>query len=668
MINNNKEDNRHAQGRESDRYIQLAKPLNHKINLEEKIMGKYEELAKNIVENVGGAENVNSLTNCITRLRFKLKDESKANTEVLKNMDGVVTVMQSGGQYQVVIGNHVPDVRKDVDAILGVLEPETESGPKGNIFNQFVDIISSIFQPILAPLSAAGMLKGVTAIFSFALGADFAATSTYAILNAMGDGLFLFLPIFIGYTAMKKFGGSPFLGMMIATSLVYTGFIDGSAAATFAESGGLSFFGIPFSIPMAGYGSTVMPIIAATAFAAFLEKQLRKIIPDVVKLFLVPFFTALITVPLTFIVIGPIMNFVSDALGNGFIAIMSFSPVLYGVVLGFLWQVLVMFGMHWAIIPFAIIALSSGNPTQLLTPMGGVSFAQTGAVLAVMMKTKNAKLKELSIPAFISGIFGVTEPAIYGITLPKKKPFWASCAVGGLTGGIAMALGIQGYQMGGLGVFRYTSAISPDGDVKFAIYSIILDIVAVVLGFALVWILGFEDDVPTAMNKDEAKGSLIGQKKQLDKTEVFAPINGKALPLSEARDAAFAEGIMGKGVVIEPAKGEVVAPFNGTVMTVFPTKHAIGLISEDGIEILIHIGIDTVQLNGKHFETFVEQGQAVKKGDKIATFDIAAIEAAGYSTQVPMIITNTPDYADVIATDKSEVVVGDVLLTAVIAK
>lgn len=631
-------------------------------------MGKYEQLAKNIVREVGGKENVNSLTNCITRLRFKLKDESKANTEVLKNMDGVVTVMQSGGQYQVVIGNHVPDVRKDVDAVLGVLEPETNTGPKGNLFDQFVDIISSIFQPILAPLSAAGMLKGVAAILSFALGAEFAATSTYAVLNAMGDGLFLFLPVFIGYTAMTKFGGSPFVGMMIASSLVYTGFIDGSITGQFAEAGGLNFFGIPFSIPAAGYGSTVMPIIAATAFAAFLEKQLRKIIPDVVKLFLVPFFTALITIPLTFMVIGPVMNIASDALGNALIAVQTFNPIIYGAILGFSWQILVMFGMHWALIPFAIIALSQGQPTALLTPSGSVSFAQTGAVLAVMLKTKNLKLKELSIPAFISGIFGVTEPAIYGITLPKKKPFWASCVVGGFTGAAAMALGVQAYQLGGLGIFRYTGSISPDGDIKLAIYSMILDAIALVAGFAVAWLIGFKDDEPTiAMSKEEAKSSFNTPKKKLAKEDIFAPIEGTVLPLNEAKDAAFAEGIMGKGIVIEPTVGEVVAPFDGTVMTLFPTNHAIGLISDAGMELLIHIGIDTVQLEGKYFTAFVKQGDTVKKGNKLVSFDIPEIEKAGYSTQVPIIVTNTPDYADIIATDETKVKQGDLLTTAILA-
>lgn len=629
-------------------------------------MGKYEELAKQIVQEVGGKENVNSLTNCITRLRFKLKDESKANTEALKNMDGIITVMQSGGQYQVVIGNHVPDVRVDVDKVLGVFESDDSNAPKGNLFEQFVDIISAIFQPILAPLSAAGMLKGILAVLAVVLGSGFAQSSTYLVFKAMGDGLFLFLPIFIGYTAMKKFGGLPFVGMMIATSLVYPGFMDGTATEAFAEAGGLMFFNIPFSIPAMGYGSTVMPIIAATAFAAFIEKQLRKIIPDVVKLFLVPFFTVLITVPLMFIVIGPVMNFVSDILGNILIWIQAFSPIIYGAVLGFSWQILVMFGLHWAIIPFSIIALSQGIPTQILVPVGSVSFAQTGAVLAVMLKTKNAKLKELSIPAFISGIFGITEPAIYGITLPKKKPFWASCIVGGFTGAIAMQLGVQAYQMSGLGVFRYTGVISPEGDFKYGIYGLILDVVAIVAGFALTWIIGFDDDEPTIpLSKEEAKKQVSLQNKKMKKEEILSPSKGQVLPLNKANDPVFSEGMVGRGAVVEPTEGIIYAPFSGTVMTVFPTKHAIGLISDNGLELLIHIGVDTVQLEGKYFETFVEEGQTIKIGDKLVAFDKEAIEKEGYSNQVIIINTNTVDYSDITLTNKNIVTEEDILLTAV---
>lgn len=627
-------------------------------------MGKYEALAKDIVANVGGKENVISVINCITRLRFKLRDEKKANTDVLKNMDGVVTVMQSGGQYQVVIGNHVPEVRADVDAVLGVLDTSpADSTQKGNLFDQFVELISGIFQPILAPLAAAGMIKGVNAILSFALGQSFQASATYAVFNAMGDGLFLFLPIFIGYTSMKKFNGSPFVGMMIAAALVYPGFVDGTVAKTFAESGGLSLFGIPFSVPTAGYGSSVMPIIAITAFAAFLEHQLKKIIPDVVKLFLTPFFTAIISIPLGFLVIGPVMNLASDALGKGLLALQGFNPIIFGLVLGFAWQVLVMFGLHWAIVPFAIIALAKGEPTALLIAASVASFAQTGAVGAVMLKTKDKRLRELAIPAFISGWFGVTEPAIYGITLPKKRPFWVSCIVSGILSAVAMALVIKAYTMGALGIFSFTSNITLTGEVSGAIKMMIVSAVAVIAGFVVTYLVGFEDDVienpipDKKFNKQKTNKEIIG-----------SPLEGKVIPLSQVKDAAFSAGVMGKGAAIEPTLGEVRAPFDGMVMILFPTKHAVGLISNEGTELLIHIGIDTVQLEGKYFETFVKQGQSVKKGDLLLKFDIERIQNAGYSTQVPIIVTNTQDYMDILVTNQSTIHQNEVLLTAVNAQ
>ena len=629
-------------------------------------MGKYEDLAKLIVKEIGGKDNVISLTNCITRLRFKLKDEVIANTDILKQTDGIVTVIQSGGQYQVVIGNHVPDVRQDVDQVLGILESAPEGGLSGNLFDKFVDMISGIFQPILAPLSAAGMLKGLNAILSFALGAGFSSSSTYAILNAMGDGLFLFLPIFIGYTAMKKFGGSPFLGMMLATSLVYTGFIDGSATKLFEPTGGLHFFSIPFSLPAAGYGSTVMPIIAATAFGAYLEKQLRKIIPDVAKLFLVPFLTTLVTVPLTFLAIGPIMNIVADGLGQGLLAIQAFNPIIFGAIIGFTWQILVMFGMHWALIPFVIISLSQGTPTALITGAGSVAVAQTGATLAVLMKTKNKRLKELAVPAVISGAFGITEPAIYGITLPKKRPFWVSCLVGGVTGAIAMQLGMKTYQMGGLGIFRYTSLIKPDGNMSFVMYGVILDIAAFIAAFGLAYLVGFKDDEATiTLSKAEAKKVATGQKSSVNKLKLFSPLVGNVLPLSEAKDPVFSEGAMGNGVVIEPTSGEVFALEDGVVSSLFPTHHAIGILTDSGVEVLIHIGMDTVELGGKHYESFVIQGQTVKKGEKLLRFDIQAIEAAGYCVQTPVIITNTSNYGSIVATEKQSVSPQDVLLVLI---
>lgn len=622
-------------------------------------MGKYHNLAKNIIKEVGGKDNIDSVTNCITRLRFKLKDESKANDDAINNMDDVVTVRKAGGQYQVVIGNNVADVRADVDDVLGIVSSDISAKPTGNLFDQFVDIVSSIFMPVIMPLSAAGMLKGLVSILSFALGTKFSSGSTYAVLNAMSDSLFLFLPMFIGYTSMKKFRGSPFVGMMIAATLVYPGFVDGSITQTFAKTGGLALFGLHFSVPLSGYGTTVMPIIASTFFAAFLERQLRKLIPDVVKEFLVPFFTILIAVPLVILIIGPCMNVASDWILQIFKIIQNFNPIIFGAVMGFTWQILVMFGLHWALVPIWLVSVTSGNPTLLLAGAGSLTFAQTGAAIGVMAKTKNPKLRQQCIPAIISGIFGVTEPAIYGVTLPKKKPFWISCAVGAITGAIAMSLKIYDFTMSGMGIFRYTSNIPPSGALNLVIYSVILDIFAILACFILTWIIGFSDDVPNSniitKHKDKTKEQLTNH------TTVYSPVSGDVLSLEDSKDDTFQQ--LGEGTLIKPKIGEVVAPFDGQVITLFPTLHAIGLISNTGVELLIHIGIDTVELNGKYFETFVHQGDSVTRGQKLIKFDIPGIEKAGFDSQVPIIVTNSQNYSNIKRNSNSQINFGEKLIT-----
>lgn len=321
-----------------------------------------------------------------------------------------------------------------------------------------------------------------------------------------------------------------------------------------------------------------------------------------------------------------------------------------------------MFEMHWALIPFVIISLSQGTPTALISGAGSVAVAQTGATLAVLIKTKNKRLKELAVPAVISGAFGITEPAIYGITLPKKKPFWVSCFVGSVTGAIAMQLGMKIYQMGGLGIFRYTSLITPDGNMSYVLYGVMLDIAAFITAFTLAYLIGFKDDEAIVqLSKAEAKKVATAQKSQANKIKVLSPLAGNVLPLSEGKDPVFSEGVMGKGAVIEPTSGEVFAPEDGVVTSLFPTHHAIGILTDTGVEILIHVGMDTVELGGSHYESFVTQNQVVKKGDKLLNFDIQVIEAAGYCVQTPVIITNTPNYSRIVATDKQEITTQDVL-------
>lgn len=635
-------------------------------------MGKYHDLAEKIVANVGGKENINSLTHCITRLRFKLKDESKANDDVLKNMDGVVTIMHSAGQYQVVIGNHVGQVYEDVVDMTGLggesSEPEEVSG---NLFNRLIDVISGIFQPFLGALSAGGMIKGLNALL-VAAGVLTDQSGTYIVLNAIGDAIFQFLPIAVAVAAAKKFKVNQYVGLVIGGALCYPAIqlsaiaVEGAkplytlfAGSLFESPVYMTFMGLPFVAN--NYTSSVIPSILIVWLASKLQRPLRKIIPEVIQNFFVPFFLLLIALPIGFLVIGPVITILTNMLATGFDSLLAFSPILFGLIVGFFWQVLVMFGLHWSLIPIAILQLGTMGYATALTGMFGASFAQTAAVAAMYFRLKDPKEKALVLPAVVSGICGVTEPAIYGLSLPKKKPFIYSMIGGAVSGAFMTAMGVRSYVMGGLGVFGIPSYINQQtGDSSGAIYSVIAIVIASVIGFALTFFF-WKDDTVVAEVKEGQKAV------EVRKEIVMAPVTGKMMPLSTAKDQAFAQGALGKGVVIHPTVGEVVAPFDGTVMTMFPTKHAIGLVSDNGLELLIHIGLDTVQLDGKYFESFVEQGAKVKRGDKLVTFDIKAIEAAGYSVETPVIVTNTADYLDIIESDKQDDICNNDELLTVLA-
>ena len=632
-------------------------------------MGKYHDLAEKIIANVGGKENINSVTHCITRLRFKLKDESKANEDVLKNMDGVVTIMKSGGQFQVVIGNHVPLVYADVLEVAGITgEATEEDAEKGNIFNRLIDLISGCFQPFLGALTACGMLKGFNALFLY-LKLYEAGSGTDLFLTAAGDCIFYFMPVAIGLTAARKFKVADFTGIAIGMAMVYPT-IQASAlgtgkpimtlfANTILESPVfIKVFGLP--IIANNYTSSVVPVILVIWFASIIQKLAKRIIPEMVQTFLVPMFTILISVFFGFLIIGPIITFLTNILGSGFTALYEFSPILMSVTVGFFWQVLVIFGLHWSLIPLAMINLSTLGFDTILAASFSASFAQTAVVLAMFFKLKDKKLKELAIPAVISGIFGVTEPAIYGLTLPKKKPFVISmigAAIGGLITGL---LGAKSFIMGGLGAFGFVNHIdTASNDISSMVTQFIAVGVAMVFSFVATMLFWKDDEV----TEETEVQNEMGVRKEV----VTSPVQGNMMPLETAKDQAFAQGALGKGVVIHPTVGEVVAPFDGTVMTMFPTKHAIGLISDNGLELLINIGLDTVQLDGKYFEAHVEQGAKVKRGDKLVSFDIKAIEEAGFSVETPVIVTNSADYLDIIETDHKEgISSSDELLTVLV--
>lgn len=632
-------------------------------------MGKYEQLAKDIIKNVGGKENINGLTHCITRLRFKLKDESKANDDILKNMDGVVTVMHSAGQYQVVIGNHVPNVYADVCEVAGIggdAPASEQDAPKG-VFNKLIDIISGCFQPILGPMCAAGIVKGLNALLVFLMGASYSTSGTYMVLNAIGDAVFYFMPVLLGYTAAKKFKLNPITGMVIGAALCYPTIQKDALAAAGEALGSLpllgdyftTFIGIPF---VAGnYTSSVVPVLVVVAFAGYLQKLGKKFIPEMLQGFFVPLFVLLISLPVGFLIIGPIVSLATNLLSSGFSNLYAFSPVLTGAVVGFFWQALVIFGLHWALIPIAMINMTTAGFDTILVGSFGCSFAQTAVIAAMFFKLRDAKKKALAIPAIVSGVCGVTEPAIYGFSLPEKTPFIFSM-IGGSAGGALFALlNGKGYTMGGLGIFGVVNYISPTGDASGMYASFACIAVSMIIGFVLTfffWKDKSEDMKPVAV---ETKNPV-----KVSKEVIVSPIEGKVKPLSEVKDAAFAGGALGKGIAIEPANGKVVAPFDGTIMTLFPTKHAIGLVSDNGCEVLIHIGLDTVQLEGKHFEAHVKQGDKVTKGQLLVSFDKAAIEKEGYCVDTPIIITNTNDYLDIVETQEASVKANDPLITVLL--
>ena len=650
----------------------------------------YDALAKMIIKDVGGKDNVISVVHCTTRLRFKLKDEKKANDDALKDTDGVVTVVKAGGQYQVVIGNEVADV---YEAVLkeggfsggGQVADDDLDDSNMNLMDKAIDLISGIFTPILGPMAAAGMIKGLTAMCA-SFGWLAKTSGTYEVLYAIGDGFFYFLPLILAITSAKKFKVDRFTAITIGAAMCYPAMVAMNSSkkvlfdlfnGTFLHSQvHATFLGIP--IISMNYTSTVIPIILAVWFASVVEKWCKKWIPTVVKTFLVPFVTLLIVVPLTFLIIGPLATWIGNALAAITSAVYNFSPVLAGILLGGFWQVFVIFGVHWGFVAVMMSNIAALDYDPILGLSLGASFAQIGVVLAILLQTKDQKLKGIALPAFLSGIFGVTEPAIYGVTLPRKKPFVLSCIAAGIGGGLIGFFGTKMYMMGGMGVFVIPAAIGPKTGVDMSVYGLMIAMaVSFVLGFILQMVLG-KKSVDQAYDEKQAKTvqevanqadtiakaapSLASTSDLNVSTELVSPLAGELLPLSEVKDEVFSSGAMGEGVAVEPSEGVLHAPADGKVVMTFPTGHAIGMKTSDGAEILMHIGMDTVNLQGQGVETLVAKGDEVKAGDELVKFDIDAIHAKGYVVTTPIVVTNSKDYEKITVVSQGNVKVGQEIL------
>lgn len=617
---------------------------------------EYKALAQDILSRVGGKENIVSLVHCATRLRFKLKENKKADAEGLKTNPGVIMVVESGGQFQVVIGNHVHDVWQAVRNEAGLTddsEPVADTGEKTSVLGQVIDVVSAIFTPFIGVLAASGILKGLLAL-AVVCGWLVPQQATYKIWFAASDALFFFFPLFLGYTAGKKFGGNPFITMVIGGALTHPLMIQAFEGAQLPGAEASYFLGIP--VTFINYSSSVIPIILASWLSCWLERKGNALLPSAMKNFFTPLICLVVVVPLTFLVIGPVATWLSQLLAHGYQIIYTVAPWLAGAAMGALWQVCVIFGLHWGLIPLMINNLTVLGQDSMLPMLLPAVMGQVGAALGIFLRTRDARQKVLAGSAVSAGIFGITEPAIYGLNLPLRRPFIFGCVAGAIGGAIVGLSDSHVYSFGFANIFTLAQMIPPQG-IDATVWGGVAGIVAaLVISCVLTFVAGLPG------SRTEPAGVPIGP---VAENTILAPMSGTALALDQVPDSTFASGLLGQGVAIIPAVGKVIAPFSGEVASLFQTKHAIGLLSDSGIELLIHVGIDTVKLDGAPFTAHVKEGDRVKAGDLLLEFDRQAILDAGYDLATPIIISNSDDYRSVEIVSTSVVDAGQPLLSVI---
>ena len=579
------------------------------------------DLAKTILKEVGGKSNVITYSHCSTRLRFDLKDVNKVNQKVLENTEGVLSVMEVAGQTQVVLGSNVQYVYDELVSLFplnGETAPKSEN--KKGFWGTALELISSLFTPLIDTLIGAGILKGLLSVLTATklLTTD---SGTYQILNAAADSLYYFLPVVIAITCSKRLKTNLFVSVTIAGALLYP-----NLTALYEAGKSISFLGIP--VHLTAFKSSVFPIIFAIVFLSFVEKGLKKILPDQIRSRLAPFFSLLIVVPVTIIIFGPVGSFLSSTIANFYMTLYSFNKIVAGGFIGAIAQVLVVFGIHWGLFPIIFSNVEKFGYDTILAVFGPSIIAQSGAALGVYLKTKDAKLKQVASPAAIMGFFGISEPAIYGITLKYRKAFLCAIIGGGIGGAIAGGAGARAMAVAVASVPTFPAYFGT-GFVGFLVgyFS------AFLISAVLTYFFGFNDSMIPEEEKT-AENNTTGT------LELHAPVSGQIMPLSDVKDPAFSSGALGSGFAIMPTDHNVYAPVSGTISVVFPTKHAYGITTKNNEEILIHIGIDTVKLNGQYFTSHVKQGDIVIAGDLLATVDFDKVKEAGYDPSVIVVDTS----------------------------
>lgn len=604
----------------------------------------YHKTAEMLVHELGGDENISNVSHCATRLRFILKDESRVNKDKVAKIPGVITTVSAGGQFQVVIGNHVRDAYNFVTQMITTDGKNGgTSNKKTGVFSKIIDIISSIFAPFLYTLAACGILQGILGIF-VALNAVDTNGGTYRILNFISWTAFTFLPVLIAITASKKFGVNTFVAVVIACALICPDYI---AMVDAGES--ITFLGIP--VQLLSYTSTVIPIIISIWIASYVERFFNKILPIVIRSLFSAMFTITIMVPLTLLVFGPIGNLIGGAIGGAYNFLYNLSPVIAGIIVGAVWEILVIFGVHWGITPVTVGNYATLGYDTFTALQASAVFSLVGATFGVFFKTKSKEMKRVAASAGVTGLFGITEPAIYGVNLRLKKPMICGCIAGAVGGAIAGAFNSVSwaYNMPGIATLP---AYFRAGHVTQFIGLLISIVVSFVLGAVLTYIVGFNED--EEKEEEYEKNSFENRIASGDMLKIAAPVSGKVLSVSDVTDEVFSSGVLGRGVGIIPDEGKVYAPFDCTVEMVSDTKHAIGLLSDEGIMTLIHIGINTVNLDGKGFSVRVKKDEHIKKGDLIAEFEKDFLIKEGYDPTVIFIVTelNEDQSIEIISTDR----------------
>lgn len=618
---------------------------------------------------MGGQKNIVNATRCATRLRLVLKETPEGAKEKVSALAGVITVVENNGQFQVVIGTHVGEVYDSVAEALH-LDASTQEieQPKQNIVNRIIATMSAVFAPFVYILAAAGLLQGALILITMAV-PSFAETGTYEVMNFMSWTPFTFLPIFIAITASKHFKCNTYIAILCCCALVNQSWAD--IAARIADGDVVRFLGVKLSETT--YTSTVLPPLLLVWVLSYLEHFIEKKLPDAAKPLLTPLICFVIMVPATIMVIGPASAITANAIANGYNALVAFAPALAGAIIGGLWQVVVIFGVHWGITPVVLANFDMNGCDTFQAFQTIAVVAQVAAAFGVFIKSRNKEFKGVALSAGVTGIFGITEPTIYGVTLRLKKPFICGC-VGGAVGAVVMSFFHSAYYAyAGLpGLLTIVNAISKDAPMSF-IGEALACVIASVITIVAIQIVGFDDPVDEAEVSEEETKKITGtemlsgegqeQKEQTAEIKkIESPLAGTVIPLSEVHDEVFASEMMGKGCAVIPEEGKVYAPFDGKVVGLLDSHHAVGMESTDGVEILIHVGMDTVKLNGRCFTIHVEEGEQVKKGQLLLEFDIPGIKEAGYEVTTPIVVTNSDEFNDVEMKAEGQVTVGTQLL------